>query len=217
MKYLKMLALTAIAVMGLMASLAAGTASATVLCEDTVAAGTDCGASGSGTTPVAEKKEIDLTMKNETSLLMTGPFGEVLTKCTSLGTMNGNTGSAGAGAGSTFETVLINIFELTFVGCSHPVTVKTAGNLEIHHITGSDNGTLTSNGLTVTIHEVPAFGSCSYSTNKTDLGILTGTSVTGGPPVLDISTTLSSENCANATLTATYKYSGATNFNVAAG
>jgi hypothetical protein len=83
----------------------------------------------------------------------------------------------------------------------------------IAHISGTDNGTVTSNDTTVTITGVPSpFPStCRYLTANTDIGTLTG-SLTA--PTFDISATIPSETegCPNGTWSGHYLYTGSTPF-----
>jgi len=211
MKYLKILGLVAVVALNLMAFLGADAASATVLCEETPAA--DC----SGTKVVA--KSTNIVFSAENSITLTGPFGEVIAACTK-STAEGAIGNQG----STTETVSGNISKLTFEECGkRTVTVNSAtrGSLEVHHISGTDNGTVTSNDTTVIIEGVPIFGTCRYQTANTDIGTLTGKDVaTGGAPTFDIAATIPHEagsNCPNGTWEGSYEYTGTTNFNVAAG
>jgi len=203
MKYLKMIGLAAIAAAALTAFLGAGTASATVLCETNVTSG--CGTAwdvNSGT---------PLTFSAEGSTTLTGPFGEVIATCTG-STVAGNTTSAG-GAG----TVTGNITSLSFTGCNRPVEVNTAttGTLEVHSIAGKDNGTVTSNDTTVSITEIPFFGTCRFLTNNTDIGTLTGSL---SEPTFDIAATIPSETsfCPSGTWEGSYRYTGTTKFIVGA-
>jgi hypothetical protein len=207
MKYVKMLGLAVIAAMALAAFLGAGSASASVLCENTPAAGTDC------TNPVKLNTVIDFSLEKGTSALLKGPFNEVIATCTE-STVKGKLEAQG----STSETVKAKTEALTFTSCNHPITVTALGTIEVHHITGSDAGTVTDTGTTVVIHEVPLFGSCEYSTNATDIGKLTGRSETGAAPTFDIGASIKSENgCPTGTWSGSYEYTGTTTFDVAAG
>jgi hypothetical protein len=213
MKYLKMLGLAAIAAMGVMAFLGASSASATVLCEVTPAAGTDCPAAS----VVAAGTSLDFSVEAGHPALLTGPFGEVVDSCAN-GTVKGPT----TNTGSTTETVKGTIESLTWENCTHPTSTKANGSLEIHWISGTDNGTVTSTGSTVEIKEVeiPFIGkvNCQYSTNATDIGTLTGRTATGGDPTFDIQASLSSENgCPKGTWEGSYVYTGTTTFDVANG
>jgi hypothetical protein len=217
MKYLKMLGLAAVAAMGLMAFLGAGTASATLLCETNVTTGcTSAWDVASGST---------LLFTAEGSTTLTDAFGNLVDTCT------GSTveGKSSTGGGSTTETVSGGITKLEFTGCTktttvvetHPGTSEPFGKLEVHSVAGTKNGTVTSTGSTVIIHNT-IFGTCQFQTNSTDLGTLTGKDNTAsGKPTLDIGadTTgrIPSENCGfNGIWEGSYEYTGTTPFNVTA-
>ena len=159
MKYVKMLGLVAVAAMALMAL--AGAASATTL---TSPAGTVLPA---GTV-------IDASAEPGTSLTLKAGFANIT--CTE-STVKGKTTNAG---GPT-ETVKGNIETLTFSNCgSSIVTVLKLGTLEIHTDTAKEdgNGTLTATGQEVTVAQSGV--TCTYATNNTDLGTLTGSKNLGG-------------------------------------
>jgi hypothetical protein len=185
MKYLKMLGLAAVAAMALMAFVGAGTASATVLCKTQLTTG--CAASGwdypAGTT-------IDATLKSPTStatLETTG--GTTLDTCTG-STVHGKTETTGSSTTTVSGKLTSELNAegdpkgLTWSGCTVPTTTLAAGSLEIHWISGTDNGTLTASGAEVTVN-TGFFGACVYGTGTgKDLGTLLG----GSPATLAIST-----------------------------
>ena len=209
MKYIKMLGLAAIAAAALAALLGAGTASATVLCEVTPAPNTHCGA----TNHVKSGTELDFSLESGTSTLLKGPFGETIATCTE-STVKDKTTTTG----STTETVKGEVKALSFTSCNRPVTVVSGGSLEVHHESGFDNGTVTSSGATIEIHNVPLLGTCKYTTNATDIGTLTGKSPAGGPPTFHIGATITSENgCPTGAWSGKYVYTGSTPFDVVAG
>ena len=112
------------------------------------------------------------------------PFGPF--ECTS-GTLAGSIGQHGAGV-----TVKATVTAQSFTGCSPSVTVKPlkGGTMEIHHVAGSNNGTVTSSGYEIELF-FNQFGlRCVYSSNNTHVGTLTGSGVTGGTAVLDIAAAL---------------------------
>lgn len=80
--------------------------------------------------------------------------------------------------GSATLTVSGETSSFFIVGCNHTVDQITNGELEIHHIAGTDNGTVTAVGLTWTVETTitPEFiRSCVYGTGAgTDIGTLTG-------------------------------------------
>jgi hypothetical protein len=179
MKYLKMLGLAAIAAMGLMAFVGAGSASATVLCTTTTTP--SCVNSATEVDKYAAGTVIDATLKNGGSATLTSSSGGTIATCTG-GTVKGKISNAGSAA----ATVSGNIESLTWTGCSQTTHTVANGSLEIHHVSGTHNGTVTGNGSQVT---VAIFGtSCTYGTGEgTHLGTLTG----GTEPILKIATTVS--------------------------
>ncbi|MGN6257580.1 MAG: hypothetical protein ACTHN3_07510 [Solirubrobacterales bacterium] len=83
----------------------------------------------------------------------------------------------------TGVTAAGKLTSLTFEKCTNNYSVKVfhLGALEIHNISGTGNGTVTSNGTQVTV-STPLGFSCVYETSSTDIGTLTG----GAPVTLDI-------------------------------
>jgi hypothetical protein len=164
MKYVKMLALAAVAAGALMAFIGAGTASATELCSTTTAA---------GACPAGQKVtgNLKFTLASGTSALLkeTGAEGGTLDTCK---------GSEVAGeitnSGSATTTVTGKITSLTWSTCSFTTTTTLKGGLECHRIAGTSNCTLTADGPTkVTINTV-FFGSCVYTvTEGESIGDLT--------------------------------------------
>jgi hypothetical protein len=176
MKYVKILGLAAVAAMALMAFVGASTASATVLCHTT-------------TTPCTEKwktgTEPRFVVRPGTAGIWTDTSGNVVAKCPE-GELRGTI----TNAGSSTETVKTSVEPSGFTwpkveGCISTVTVE-GGTLEIHAISGTDNGTVTVSGFKITIY-VQAFGvSCFYGFSTSDLGTLTGNG--SGSAILDINT-----------------------------
>jgi hypothetical protein len=65
------------------------------------------------------------------------------------------------------------IATLSFGSCTGGTpTVKNAGELEVHAISPTGNGTLTSTGAVIEIHT--SVGLCTFTTNATHIGTLTG-------------------------------------------
>jgi hypothetical protein len=173
MKLLKLAGLAAIAALGLMAFAGSGSASATTLtCTDPIFHSKVTCPSGT---------EIDATA--ESSLIFKAGFANVT--CTE-STIKGTTSNAG----SSTETVKANVNTLTFGNCNATVTVTKGGSLEIHTQSAgaNNNGTLTSSGIE--LHMTVSPFTCTYGTNSTDLGILTGSSTTGKTSTVDISAEL---------------------------
>jgi hypothetical protein len=162
MKYLKMLALTAVAAGALMAFIGAGTASATVLCSTTVTPCPSAQIWPAGTV-------LDFSVPAGGSISLTDTTGEPIDTCKE-STVKGKI----TNAGSSTTTVTGSVETLDWGGCNLPTTTIKVGNLEVHQITGTSNGTVTADGLfEVTINTV-FFGSCLYSaTTGTDLGTIT--------------------------------------------
>ena len=162
MKYVKMLALAAVAAGALMAFIGAGTASATVLCSTTA---DPCPAGQSW--PV--NTVLDFSIPSGSTANLVDTTGEELDKC-STSTVKGKISNAGGSTATTTGAVE----ELTWGSCTFPTKTLTLGNLEIHKISSTSNGTLTADGtFEVTINTI-FFGSCIYGvTSGVDLGELT--------------------------------------------
>jgi hypothetical protein len=159
MKYVKILGLAAIAAMALMA-FGAGTASATKLCLNSLSTTACSSHLGIGGT-------VEGTLTGSAVLETTG--GSTLDTCTG-STVSGKTTTTAA----TGAAVTGNVETLTWTGCTFPTTTITKGTLEIKHISGTDNGTLTGKGQEVTIN-TGFFGACTYGTGAgTDLGTVVG-------------------------------------------
>lgn len=79
---------------------------------------------------------------------------------------------------------------LSLTGCTSGwhVTVVTPGELEVHSIAGSKNGTVTWTGATITATRSGL--TCNFVTSGTDVGTLTGSKTTGGTARLDLSGSL---------------------------
>ncbi|MDQ3724680.1 MAG: hypothetical protein M3335_02115 [Actinomycetota bacterium] len=173
MKYIKMLGLAAVAAAALMAFVGAGTASATTLCTATE-------------TPCATANQINAVHDNIIKATLSGTAvlertsGEALASCT----VGGMEGKITNGGGSS-ATVSGDLTALTWgakgAGCNQTVHTVKLGELEIHHIAGTDNGTVTAKNTEVTVE---IFGvSCTYGSGAAlHLGTLTG----GKSPVLHI-------------------------------
>lgn len=197
MKYLKIFGLAAIAAMALMAFVGAGSASATVLCEITP---TEEGLPNEGECPeefAVDEIEASLT---GTAILETtsGSPPTVLDTCT-VGRVKSHTTTKG----STTETATGPIDELFWgevtKGCTKTTDTLANesepkfGELEIHSIGDTHNGTVTAKNAKVTVNTI--FGSCVYGTGaELDLGILKG----GSPATLEINTTVKKQPGGNA-------------------
>jgi hypothetical protein len=171
MKYLKMLGLAALAAAAVMAVVGVGTASATVICKNNLS-----------TTACSEKYAVGTegtaSLAAGTTALLETTGGEVLVTCT------GSTiKSTLADAGSAATTVKSGVSPMNFTGCNLTVHVLKGGSAELHHIAGTDNGTLTTFGTEVTTQ---IFGvSCTYGSGN---GLDVGTTVGGNPGSMTLST-----------------------------
>jgi hypothetical protein len=161
MKHVKMLGLAAIATLGLMAFVGAGTASATTLCTSTkvVEGKTVCAvAYGVG-------QEIHLTLKSGTSALLETTTGEKIATCTE-STVKGTIGT------STGTWVAVGISTLAWNNCSQTTDTLNTGSIEIMQTAG-DEGLVIGKGSNVTFG---VFGvTCTYGTGEgVALGFLHG-------------------------------------------
>jgi hypothetical protein len=200
MRDLRMLSLLAITAT-LVALGAVRTASAATLCENNQTTG--C------LNPVVKGTTLRLTA--EDSIKLMGPFNVIYDTCTE-STLEGSLVSGGGGSG---VNVTIEVETLRFGSCTRPTTVGSGGTMSLSNITGTDNGTLSSSGMTWTVHEMPNLignpPTCSYTTNNTDMGTFTGSTTA---PTWDISVTFNSETpgCFGFTWSGHYSYTGSTPF-----
>lgn len=97
-------------------------------------------------------------------------------------TLGGEAKVAGGG-----EPIGVPLSSLSFSGCTNgwTATVNSPGKLEIHSITGSNNGTVTWSGATVTFSLSGI--NCLYKAEATDIGTLTASNTTEGTATIDIS------------------------------
>jgi hypothetical protein len=157
------------AVTAVLAFIGADSASATVLCNEPAS---EC-------TSYEKGASLSAFLTGSTTLSTTG--GTLLDTCT-LGMSEGTTSSAGGSS----ETVSESIEELTWESCTNTTDTVSNGELEIHSISGTNNGTVTGKNISVTVNT--AFGSCTYGTGTAiDLGTLVG----GSPAMLEVNTILS--------------------------
>lgn len=101
-------------------------------------------------------------------------------------TMEGKIEAHGAGVTGKGQAT-----SYTYKECNSNIQIHTikTGTLEIHS-SGKGVGTITSNG-TVGAATLHTFGiECIYETKTSDLGVVTDSSVTGGPAKLDLSATI---------------------------
>ena len=119
---------------------------------------------------------------SEGKVVLHPPFGSI--ECD--GTAEGKVSSAGSA--TTTPVGIATLSSLT--NCNATVQVLAQGTGEIHTAGASSNGdgTATSSGTRVTI--VYLGFHCIFETNKTDVGVLTGSNNTKGKATGDISATI---------------------------
>jgi hypothetical protein len=172
MKYLKMLGLAAVAAMALTAFLGASSASATVLCTTTT---TPCGTGW-------HIDELDASVAAGQSVTLRNTSGSIEATCT---VATSKTTKVSTGSSSTTPVGKVEKAELTWgpinAGCTNTTDTVAGGELEVHQIAGTHNGTVTATGFEVTV--VLAGVSCTLGLEGTkDIGTLTG----GAPAVMDV-------------------------------
>lgn len=172
MKYVKMLALAALAAGALMALIGSGTASAAVICSTTL---DPC--------PITQKwpgnTAIDFSIVAGQSAHLETTTGTELDTCKNSTIRGKLTVAGGEGVTATGP-----VEELTWGSCTFTTTTVTAAALEIKKVAGTSNGTvladefieggvLKEKRFEITIN-TPLFGSCTYGVepNKS-LGELT--------------------------------------------
>ncbi|HET8813387.1 MAG TPA: hypothetical protein VFM51_00340 [Solirubrobacterales bacterium] len=183
MRYPKMIGLMATAAMIVTALLGADSASATML----EVAGE----------PKNEKVTITASLKAGTTAVLKSTSGEILNKCTE-SHIHGNTQSP-------YKSTLVKgpVTSLSFGNCTKSVTVHDPGELEIHWTSGT-NGTVYSQGATITTRvDSPFFEYVTCRTHTTQhLGTLTGTG--SGHATLDVLAVLDCGAITSARWEATY-------------
>jgi hypothetical protein len=121
----------------------------------------------------SEGRAVDLSLTSGNSMTFRNTGGALEDTC------SGGTaiGKVGAEAGSAS----VELWEWSWTSCTNTSDAAAAGSLEIKHIEGTHNGTVTGKG---TEWKLTLFGvNCTYGTGAgTDLGTLTG----GAEPVLDV-------------------------------
>jgi len=175
MKYLKMLGLAAVAAAALMAIVGAGTASATVICKNNLNTEKCSEPYPAGTKGTA-------SLAAGTSALLQTTAGETMVTCT-----ESVISSTLENPGSATTTVKSGVSTMTFAKCTVPVVVINGGYAELHHIAGTDNGTLTTFNTEVTVNTV-FFGSCVYGSGK---GLDVGNTIGGNPGSMTLNTVFS--------------------------
>jgi hypothetical protein len=169
MKYLKILGLATVTVAALMAFAGVGIASATVICKNNLNTET-C------SEPYPVGTEGTASLESGGSALLTDTSGKSLDTCKA-STVTGKLKSQGKGGPARSE-----LSTLSFSSCNFPTKTLSPGSAELHWIKGTDNGTLTTGGVEVTINTV-LFGSCIYGMES---GTDVGTTVGGNPGSLSV-------------------------------
>jgi hypothetical protein len=169
MKQLRALIMAALSVMAITASFAS-TASATTI--------------ENGTSPYTHPTELVASLSGTARLTTTG--GEQLSTCTG-GGLSGPITQTGSSTTTVKSTVAAAA--LTWTGCTKTTHTLQGGELEIHHIAGTSDGTVTGTTFEWT---TAIFGvSCTYGLSTTDtmvhLGTLKGDDHT---PILEIKKTV---------------------------
>jgi hypothetical protein len=177
MKYLKMLGLAAVAAMALMAFLGAGSASATVFCKVTEVPCSEANEWAVGTFG-------DATQKAGSSGVMKTTEGTIVETCTEV-TVSGKLQTKGGPTETVKETG--GGENVVWKNCTNPMVTIKGGEIEVHHITGTDNGTVTMKGFETTMFISSLGLSCIYTYGAgIDVGIITG----GTKPSMDLNAAL---------------------------
>jgi hypothetical protein len=129
---------------------------------------------GAGTT-------IEASLEPGTTAVLSNTSGSIEDTCTQ-STVKGNNGNTGGSSETVHGTVSKE--HLTFSGCTEPTSVHAGGELEVHWISGTNNGTLTAKNFSVTVKILGALD-CYYTVGEsTDLGTVTG----GSMATVDVNT-----------------------------
>jgi hypothetical protein len=172
MKYVKILSLAAVAATALLA-FGAGTASATKLCTTP-----NQTASCANAWHEPAGSVVEATLAPGSSILLETTGGSTMLTCTA-STIRGKT----TNTAETGNPVIVKVEELDYTMCTFPVTVVNTGEIDISHISNTDNGTLTARGTEVTIN-TGFFGACTYGASA--VGAHLGTVVGGKPAKITI-------------------------------
>jgi hypothetical protein len=172
MKCLKALGLAAVAAMALTAFLGANSASATVLCTT---AASPCGTSW-------HVDELDASVAAGQSVTLRNTSGSIEATCT---VATAKTTKVATGSSSTTPVGKVEKAELTWGpvnnGCTNKTETVAGGELEVHQIAGTHNGTVTATGFEVAV--VLAGVNCTFGLEGTkDIGVLKG----GAPAIMEV-------------------------------
>jgi len=166
------------------------------------------GAAGSTATPTSPADNAytgKVHASSEGHVVIHNPFAEI--QCNS--TLEGEIESHGFG-----KAISMPLTSLSFTGCTGDwtSTVTLPGNIAIHSIAGSKNGTVTWSEAAITFTNDAYNFVCRYITNNTDVGTLTGSKTTGATATIDlgghlpIDSSRSSIFCGTAATTVTGSY-----------
>jgi hypothetical protein len=183
MKLVKSLGLAAVAAAALMAIVGASSASASVLCKTKVNAAGFCPAGWA----VKAGEAVHLASVEKPTI--TTKFKTVTCDESTISWKLEIEGDAATSVKGPVET-------LTFTkNCSCSIAVIQNGTLEVHAKNDKGEGTLTSNGTTVTVQCASLFGTvhCIYVTQNDNLGTVTGSTTTNATATVDITAELKRE------------------------
>jgi len=172
MKFFKALGMAISAAVAVTVCLGAGTSSATVLCKATQ---TPCAESNR----IGAKSLISADARIGTLRFETDE-GFLLAQCSEGGFVGEVLNPGGATATVTTGATL------SFGGCSGTVSMVHGGEFEIHHISSTDNGTLTARG-TLPMLEIKILNCTYYLPPGQHVGVVTGSATS---PQVDVQTLL---------------------------
>jgi hypothetical protein len=134
------------------------------------------------TSPYPAETTFDMSLKSGTAMVLETTGGTTLDTCTG-STAKGKTGATASSVGA----VSVSLSEWSWSGCTVSTTTIAPGQLEISHLSGTDNGTVNLRGFEMTAN-TGFFGACTYGggTGGVQLGTLSG----GAPASLKVSVVL---------------------------
>lgn len=169
MQHLKVLVSASLITAALLAAIGASSAQATVLCSTT---STPCGSSWHVS-----------TVHGTTDFGVTITLRWISEKITCTSTFHHVTSTTGSS--TTTRTGTVETSSLTWSNCTSTMNTLEGGTLEYHHISGTDNATVTARGFKIT--GVFAGISCVYGAGT---GVHFGTLTGGTKPKLDVTASL---------------------------
>jgi len=157
-----------------------GGSSGTVICHNTT--GTSC----SEDWTVEHIASLSLVKNSAATLSTTG--GVIEDECTGAGVVGKLTNTGGKGS----PVLTVDNTNLTWSGCTKATKTLTGGELEIHNIAGTNNGTVTAKGFAITV--LTGGLDCAYgAATGTDLGTFKS-GVEGLDGVLEVNTIVKRNN-----------------------